>query len=74
MQIHLRITNRQMKQVEFIMEPLGEVHLMNPQETFLVVFVSNLPGEPEVEITETSIIIYGWTESVSREDGTIVSG
>ena len=52
--------------VTFVLEPWGDVYEMAPGDQYLVIFTGPMPAEPEVDLTDDAITVYGWTGSMVR--------
>ena len=62
----LRVINSQAHDISFVLEPWGDVYEMGPGDQYVVVFSGPAPAEPEVDLTDNSITVYGWTGSMVR--------
>jgi hypothetical protein len=65
-EVSLRVINAKDHDVNFQLEPWGDVINMAPQDQFVVHLSSPEYAEPEVEMTEDSIVVYGWTGCLVR--------
>ena len=65
-EVSLRVINAKEHNVTFQLEPWGDVYPMAPKDEFVVHFVSAEFAEPEVEMTEDAIVVYGWTGCLVR--------
>ena len=66
LETRIRVINSKEHDVTFVLEPWGDVYEMAPRDEFVVVFHGPTPAEPEVDLTEDSITVYGWTGSMVR--------
>ena len=62
----LRVINSKAHGVTFVLEPWGDIYDMAPEDEFVVVFLGPGPAEPEVDLTEDAVTVYGWTGSMVR--------
>ena len=62
----IRIRNGQSVAMEFVLEPWGDVYDMAPSEEYVVIFTGPVPAEPEVDLMDDSVTVYGWTGSMVR--------
>jgi hypothetical protein len=59
----LRVINTKTHNVNFVLEPWGNIYEMAPADEYVVVFRGPSPAEPEVELTDDAVTVYGWTGS-----------
>jgi len=62
----LRVINSKTHRVSFVLEPWGDVYDMEPADEYVVIFTGPVPAEPEVDLMDDSITVYGWTGSMVR--------
>lgn len=56
----IQVTNRQKFEVEFVLEPWGEIYRMPPEATFEVVASGPTSGCLEIEYEDKQVFVYGW--------------
>jgi len=67
-----KVTNSRSDEVQFRLEPWGELYAMAPGSAFQVIFTAPTPGLMEVEVGDDHVTVYGWVGSTVRllHDGT----
>jgi len=57
----LRLVNSQKKPVQFYLEPWGRRYVIRPEDEFVLAFHGGGSSEPEVQIGDGEIEVWGWS-------------
>ncbi len=59
----MTVRNSRDREIGFVLEPWGEVYALQPGDVLQLEFDGPSDGEPEVDVEEEAITVWGWSGS-----------